>query len=53
MYYLINREVINNIKTLRDLRVTSRALVSKEKKKKKEKLKINIILEVIDDITNK
>ena len=28
--YLINREVINNIKTLSDLRVTTSALVSKK-----------------------
>ena len=41
-----NREISNNIKTLRDLRVTSSALVSKKK------LKTNILLEVIDDIIN-
>ena len=44
---LLNGEIINHIKTLRDLRLMSSALVSKNKM---ERLKRKILLEVIDDI---
>ena len=44
---LLNGEIINHIKTLRDLRLMSSALVSKNKM---ERLKRKILLKVIDDI---
>ena len=44
---LLDGEIINHIKTLRDLRLMSSALVSKNKM---ERLKRKILLEVIDDI---
>lgn len=47
IHYLINRDVINNVKALRDFRVTTSALVSN---KNMETVKTNILLEATDDI---